>query len=115
MALLGTLILIFLVIHINQFWKHKLVHIYIGGEEVSDYYSNILATLTNPINLAIYIGAFIALAYHLLHGFPSAFQTLGLNHKKFTPVIKAIGTAFSIIVPGLFAAIALAVYFKWVH
>ncbi|MDB5228386.1 MAG: succinate dehydrogenase, partial [Bacteroidota bacterium] len=94
---------------------HKLIHTYIRGEDVRDSYSMIIVALTNPINLIFYIGAFIALAYHLLHGFPSAFQTLGLNHKKYTPIIKFLGTAFSIIVPGIFALIALAIFFGWVH
>ena len=114
MALLGTLLLIFLIIHINNFWSHKLIHIYINGEEVTDYYTNIKETFATWYVVVFYIGAFVALAYHLLHGFPSAFQTLGLNHKKYTPLIKGLGTAFSIIVPGLFAAIALAVHFKLV-
>lgn len=111
MALLGTLILIFLVIHINHFWTHKLIHTYIRGEDVTDSYSMIIIALTNPVNLIIYIAAFIALAYHLLHGFPSAFQTLGLNHKKYTPVIKFLGAAFSIIVPAIFTLIALMIFF----
>ncbi len=115
MALLGTLILIFLIIHIRQFWSHKLIHVYIRGEEVTDSYTMIQEVLTNPIWLIAYIVAFIALAYHLLHGFRSAFQTLGLNHKKYTPIIAGIGTAFSIIVPAAFAFIAIAIYFGLVH
>jgi succinate dehydrogenase / fumarate reductase cytochrome b subunit len=46
---------------------------------------------------------------HLIHGFQSAFQTLGLNHPKYTPFIKILGWAFSIIVPLGFAA--MPVYF----
>jgi len=52
----------------------------------------------------------ISLAYHLLHGFQSAFQTLGLNHKKYTPFIKSFGTWFSIIVPIIFAAMPITMY-----
>jgi succinate dehydrogenase / fumarate reductase cytochrome b subunit len=48
------------------------------------------------------------LGYHLLHGFQSAFQSLGFNHKKYTPLIKAIGTGFSIVVPLIFALMPLA-------
>ena len=74
----------------------------------------VVMVLSNPIIAIIYIAAFFALGYHLLHGFQSAFQTLGLNHKKYTPIIKAAGAAFSVIIPGLFAAIALAIVFGWV-
>jgi succinate dehydrogenase / fumarate reductase cytochrome b subunit len=41
-----------------------------------------------------------------MHGFPSAFQTLGLNHKKYTPIIKKLGMAYAIIIPGIFTVIA---------
>jgi succinate dehydrogenase / fumarate reductase cytochrome b subunit len=47
----------------------------------------------------------IALSFHLWHGFQSAFQTLGLNHKKYTFLIENLGKIFSIIIPGLFAFI----------
>jgi succinate dehydrogenase / fumarate reductase cytochrome b subunit len=50
------------------------------------------------------------LAYHLLHGFQSAFQSLGINHPKYTPLIKKIGMAFAIIVPLLFAIIPIIIY-----
>lgn len=112
MALLGSLLLAFLVIHLRQFWAPTKIAVFSGVEENS--YEVVKEVLSNPIYLVLYVLAFISLGYHLLHGFPSAFQTLGLNHKKYTPVIKAAGTAFSIIVPGLFAAIALALFFNLV-
>jgi succinate dehydrogenase / fumarate reductase cytochrome b subunit len=58
----------------------------------------------------VYVLAMVSLAYHLLHGFQSAFQTLGLNHKKYTPLIKAIGVGFSIIVPFIFALMPILMY-----
>jgi succinate dehydrogenase / fumarate reductase cytochrome b subunit len=50
------------------------------------------------------------LAYHLMHGFQSAFQTLGLYHKKYTPIIKKIGTIYAIIIPLLFALMPIVMY-----
>ncbi len=58
----------------------------------------------------LYVLAMGSLAYHLLHGFSSAFQTLGLNHKKYTPIIKKAGIAFSVIVPLIFAAMPVWMY-----
>jgi succinate dehydrogenase / fumarate reductase cytochrome b subunit len=110
MTLLGTLLLIFLVIHMADFWLHTKKALYITHEEENPYLQ-VKAAMQNPLLLVIYIAGFFSLGFHLLHGFPSAFQTLGLNHKKYTPIIKAVGTAFSIVVPGLFAAIALALFF----
>ena len=110
MTLLGTLLLIFLVIHMADFWLHTKKSLYITHENENSY-QEVKEAMQNPLLLVIYIAGFFSLGFHLLHGFPSAFQTLGLNHKKYTPIIKAAGTAFSIIVPGLFAAIAVALFF----
>jgi len=52
----------------------------------------------------------IVLAYHLLHGFQSAFQSLGINHPKYTPLIKIIGTGFAVVIPFLFAIIPVIIY-----
>jgi succinate dehydrogenase / fumarate reductase cytochrome b subunit len=52
----------------------------------------------------------ISLAYHLLHGFASAFQTLGWNHRKYSPLIKNLGVWYSIIISLLFAAMPVAIY-----
>ena len=62
------------------------------------FFEMVKATLSNPI-FSIYIFAFIALGYHLLHGFQSAFQSLGLNHKNI-PIIKSLGVAFSVVSAG---------------
>lgn len=59
-----------------------------------------------------YVFAMIVLAFHLLHGFQSAFQSLGANNPKYTPVIKLIGKGFAIIVPFLFAIIPLYIHFS---
>ena len=47
----------------------------------------------------------VVLGFHLSHGFQSAFQSLGLRHKKYTPIIEKAGLGFSILVPVLFAII----------
>jgi succinate dehydrogenase / fumarate reductase cytochrome b subunit len=59
-----------------------------------------------------YVLAMLALSFHLWHGFQSAFQTIGVNSSKLTPVIKFFGKAFAIIVPLLFAIIPLILHFK---
>jgi succinate dehydrogenase / fumarate reductase cytochrome b subunit len=52
------------------------------------------------------------LSLHLWHGFKSFFQTLGLNHSKYTPLIEKLGIVFSVVVPTLFAIIPICIYFK---
>jgi succinate dehydrogenase / fumarate reductase cytochrome b subunit len=57
-----------------------------------------------------YVISMVVLAYHLLHGFQSAFQSLGFNHPKYTPLIKKLGAAFAILVPLLFAIIPVIIF-----
>ncbi|MBP6424515.1 MAG: succinate dehydrogenase cytochrome b subunit [Flavobacterium sp.] len=66
---------------------------------------------TGLIATILYVLAMFTLAFHLLHGFQSAFQTLGLNNPKYTPAIKKFGAAFAIIVPLLFAIIPVYIHF----
>ena len=112
MGLLGTLLLIFLVVHLSQFWT---VSRFTGipsndanGHE--DLYAVMKETFSNVGWVILYVLSMISLAYHLLHGFASTFQTMGWNHKKYTPIIKAIGVVFSILIPLLFAAMPVWIY-----
>ena len=57
-----------------------------------------------------YVFSMAVLGFHLWHGFASAFQSLGLNHPAYTPLIKTFGRAFSVVVPGLFAIIPVFLY-----
>ena len=113
MGLLGTLILIFLIVHLAHFWVKSRITGLPGtdanGHE--DLYGVMQATFTYSWVVILYCFAMISLAYHLLHGFQSAFQSLGLNHRKYTPFIKKFGVAFSIIIPIIFAAMPLTMYF----
>lgn len=59
----------------------------------------------------LYVFAMIVLAFHLYHGFASAFQSLGANHPKYSPAISKFGIGFAIIVPLLFAIIPVYVHF----
>jgi len=60
----------------------------------------------------LYTISMVVLSFHLMHGFASAFQTLGLRHPRYTAIIKNVGLGFAIIVPAAFAAIPLYIFFK---
>jgi succinate dehydrogenase / fumarate reductase cytochrome b subunit len=112
MGLLGTLILIFLIVHLANFW---VVSRFTGiptedalGQE--DLFAVMREAFHNIWIVILYVLAMVSLAYHLLHGFASAFQTLGWNHKKYTPIIKGIGFWYSILIALIFAAMPIAVY-----
>lgn len=115
MGLLGTLLLIFLVIHTAHFWipnrmQQGLTH---WHNEI-DLYGKMLEVFQNPVIVAIYIFGCVSLFWHLLHGFKSAFQSLGLNHTKYNNAIGWAGTAFSIVVPTIFALMPLSIYLGWI-
>lgn len=116
MGLLGTLLLIFLIIHLAHFWvKSRFTGL--PGEDANGHenlYAVMQETFAYSWVVIVYSLAMISLAYHLLHGFQSAFQTLGLNHKKYTPLIKSVGTGFSIIIPLIFAAMPIAMHMGWI-
>jgi succinate dehydrogenase / fumarate reductase cytochrome b subunit len=115
MGLLGTIVLIFLVIHLKSYWyglKVGAVPIITYPEfgEASDLYTVVKTSFSQWWYVALYVISMIGLAYHLAHGFASAFQTLGLHHMKYTPFIKKVGMAFAIIVPLLFALIPIIMF-----
>lgn len=62
------------------------------------------------IAVIAYVLSMLVLGFHLFHGFASAFQSLGINHKKYNPIIKGVGMAFSILVPIGFAIIPVLIY-----
>jgi succinate dehydrogenase / fumarate reductase, cytochrome b subunit len=116
MALLGTLILFFLIIHMGDFWyKMKFTDLmamrsygdFAEGEPIKDLYARVSEAFTNPLLIAAYVIGQIVLFFHLKHGFQSAFQTLGVNHPKYTPFIKSVGLIYAILVPIGFAIIPI--------
>lgn len=109
MTLLGTLILIFLILHLQHFWFSKVSgHLAESGQTM---FQEMLEVFENPFVVIIYVLAQGALGYHLLHGFQSAHQTLGLNHAKYNGLIHGIGTFLAILLPVLFAAMPIVIYF----
>lgn len=115
MGILGTLILIFTVIHMRQFWAEMhwgaVPMATYDGVEVKDLYTIVAFAFEQPVYVILYVVSMVALAFHLWHGFSSAFQTLGLNHLKYNGVINFVGRTFAIVVPAAFAWIPIAMFF----
>lgn len=106
MALLGTLILVFLVIHMKRFWyEMHWGELGLDADGNKDLYAVVAAAFSELWYVALYVIMMAVLAYHLLHGFASSFQSLGLNHPRYTPIIKNVGVFFAVIVPIFFALI----------
>jgi succinate dehydrogenase / fumarate reductase cytochrome b subunit len=147
MGILGTILLVFIVSHMRNFWYEyhwgqtpyvkyetdlntgKTVTTEITAADYTGYvsYVNNGIEITKSKNLykevatefkewylvAFYVLAMLAMSFHLVHGFSSAFQTLGWNHSKYKPLINFIGVwVFSILIPLGFAAMPLYFFFK---
>lgn len=113
MALLGTIILVFLVVHLYTFW----FQMHWGGIPLDangnkDLYALVVEAFSQWWYVVFYLIALAALAYHLMHGIQSGFQSLGLSHSKYTPIVKIIGYGFGIIIPLLFALQPIAMFIK---
>lgn len=113
MGLLGTLILIFLVIHTAHFWIPNRANQFATGEELH-LFAMMMDIFQNPLVVVIYVAGCFSLFWHLLHGFKSAFQSLGLNHTKYNKVIEVVGIGFAVVVPFIFAMMPISIYLGWV-
>ncbi|PTM04145.1 MAG: succinate dehydrogenase [Bacteroidetes bacterium] len=114
MGLLGTIILAFIILHMSQFWyTMHWGEIGMDANGNKDLAAVVIKTYQDGtaglIMALLYVIAMAAVAFHLYHGFQSAFQTLGINHNRYTPLIKKVGAAFSIIVPLAYAIIPVFV------
>jgi succinate dehydrogenase / fumarate reductase cytochrome b subunit len=150
MGLLGSVLFLFIVIHMSDFWY---TYKYTDKMQYKEYRTDLSSGITQSVEFAptspkfensvstennieivrvkdlqsrvkhsftniwydiFYVIAMIAVAFHLLHGFQSAFRTLGWTHRKYTPIVEFIGTwLFAVIIPIAFAAMPIVYYFMY--
>lgn len=117
MILLGILIFAFLMLHMGDFWyKLKFTDsvaatTYPGLDHpIVDLYTQVKISFAELWIVICYVIGCIALAFHLWHGFASAFQTLGWRHVKYTPIIEGLGKIYSVLIPLGFAIIPIYFY-----
>ena len=111
----AAIIFIFLAIHLGDFYfKSKfgqIGEVNIDGETIHDMAALVIAKFKIFGFVIGYILAFIILGFHLHHGFQSAFQSLGLNNRTYTPFIKSLSTIISIVLALGFIIIPIAIYY----
>ena len=113
MAFLGTMLLIFIIIHLRSFWYEM----HFGDIGIDKWGNKDLHTVTvsafqNIFYTGFYILSMLMLAFHLSHGVGSAFQTLGLNTLKYEKSITFFGKGIAIIIPLIFATIPIVLYVR---
>ena len=111
MGILGTLILIFLVIHFQNFWYvYKFGSLPLDDKGNKDLYILVVTVFKEWWYVVIYVISMIALCYHLIHGIYSAVRTLGLFHPKYVKWIKIAGITYSVIISVGFALMPVYVF-----
>ena len=109
MIISGLVVLAFLGLHMYDFWWHEINFKYIEANTPDNerFWHELHAKFADAWRVIFYIIAFVLLGLHLAHGFQSSFQSVGARHPKYTPVIKALGTWYSILIPAGFILIAV--------
>ncbi len=113
MILSGGVILAFLILHFVDFWFPEMNHKYIEflPEDPNRYFGELQHKFVSPLRVGAYVIAFALLALHLLHGFQSAFQSVGFNN-KYSSAVKSFGKFYSFAIPLGFIIIALYHHFN---
>lgn len=113
MIVTGAMILLFLVLHFSDFWIPTVAHNHFGvASSHESEYAHLLAKFEPIWRVILYVIAFILLGIHLMHGFQSAFQSMGANHRKYNGFIKGFGKAYAVLIPLGFIFIALFHFVK---
>ena len=119
MGLLGTLLFLFLVMHLAHFWVPSRITglqemTLANGDTLHNLFGEMVTVFQNQTVVILYVLGCIALAWHLLHGFQSAFRTFGVSNSRYLKLLNCIGTGFSILVPLAFAMMPISIYLGWV-
>jgi succinate dehydrogenase / fumarate reductase cytochrome b subunit len=114
MGLLGTLILLFLILHLYHFWlPNRANQGFLLGEEIN-LFEKMRLEFSELWVVIVYVLGCISLGYHLAHGFQSAFRTIGVHNKRYNTMLVSMGYAFSILIALIFAMMPVSFYMGWV-
>ena len=111
MAVLGTLILVFIVIHMKSFWYE--MHFGVIGLDPwgnKDLHTVTVTAFNELWYVLFYVLSMVFLAIHLKHGVESVFQTLGIKTRRYVSLIHKAAYGFALIVPAAFASIPIYLY-----
>jgi succinate dehydrogenase / fumarate reductase cytochrome b subunit len=119
MAVLGTLIFLYLVMHVSQFWIPSRITQNVpqetyNGKEMHNMFLLMYDTFQQGWVVILYLIGVASLCFHLLHGFHAAFRSMGVHNKKYLSLLKGLGYGFSVIVCLLFALMPISMYLHWV-
>jgi succinate dehydrogenase / fumarate reductase cytochrome b subunit len=111
MFLSGSIIFIFLVSHLGTFFWRFNVYDPMGLANIHQYFDIVVYFFGIWWYVILYVIAMVLLGFHLNHGFQSAFQTFGWNHKRYFPIIQKIGTIYAVFMAIGFASMPIYFFF----
>lgn len=118
MGLLGTILLLFFILHWYHFWIPSrftgVEEIEVDGKYIHNLYGLMQITFTQLWVVVVYVFACFSLCWHLVHGFQSAFRTIGVSNHRYLSLINTVGIGFAIIVSLAFAMMPVSMYLGWV-
>lgn len=112
MPITGAIIGVFVVIHLINFKFGAHYTVTYDGVEMRDLYKLVVMYFANPLYVAWYVFAMLALGLHTSHGLQSSFQSLGANHPKYTPIVQGLSMAYGVVVAVGFSALAIFCHFQ---
>ena len=107
MIISGALILIYLVIHLADFWVPTVSKNYFGVVHEESDFEHLQEKFQPLWRVILYIVSFVLLGLHLAHGFQSSFQSIGARHPKYLKCVQSLGTWYSILIPLGFIIVAV--------
>ncbi len=111
MGWLGALLLVFIVMHMANFWYvYKFGEVPLDSAGRKDLYRIVVMTYREWWYVVIYVVSMLILGFHLLHGFYSAFQSLGLYHSKYGKWVKWIGYVYTFVITAGFILIPIYIF-----
>jgi succinate dehydrogenase / fumarate reductase cytochrome b subunit len=121
MALLGTILLLFFILHWWHFWvparfvgHEEITEVEYNGVKMHNMYNLMQFTFQQAWVVIVYVLACISLCWHLIHGFLSAFRTVGVSNSKYITLIQKIGIGYSLIISLAFIMMPVSMYLGWV-
>ena len=108
----GVILLVFIILHLINFKYGTHYETTVDGVVMRDLYKLVVEYFANPLYVAWYVFAMLALGLHTGHGLQSSLQTWGLNHPKYTPTVKVISVAYGIAVAIGYSSLAIFCYFQ---
>lgn len=119
MGLLGTLLLLFLILHWYHFWiPSRFTGVEetttVNGWHVHNLFALMKITFSELWVVIVYVFACFSLCWHLIHGFESAFRTVGVSNTRYLSLVKSVGIGYSVIISLVFAMMPVSMYLGWV-